>query len=217
MLRELVDGATVRSATGDDLGKIDQFVIDPSTREVTHLVVRKGLFFPDDRVVPASLVNRIENGDAILAADVDLEALPPFEVHHYVPVDADTRAQFDESLGEASMWRYPVVGMGMYPAYPWYPTTDPALSSVTERNVPPSGVVVNDGTTVQSRSGEEIGHVTEVTVDENGELSHLVVDLGFLSGHRVLPAHWIDSISEEAITVAVGDEALAGLDEWRAP
>ncbi|CAN5811588.1 hypothetical protein BH23ACT5_BH23ACT5_08380 [soil metagenome] len=215
MIREFVDGATVESADGESLGKIDRFVIDPSSREVTHLVIRKGVFFPDDRVVPLGMVGRIENGNPVLTSDIELEDLPPFEVDHYVPVDPDTRDRFGDPLGEASMWRYPVAAHGTFPAYPAFPPTDPALSNVTERNVPDSSVVINDGTDVQTAEGESIGSVAEVTIDDDGHLSHLVVDLGFLSGHRVLPVHWIQAITEDAITVAVGEEALAGLDEWR--
>ncbi len=215
MIREFADGATVESPDGESLGKIDRFVIDPSSREVTHLVIRKGVFFPEDRVVPMGMVARIDNGNPVLADQVELEELPQFEVDHYVPVDSATRDRFDDPLGEASMWRYPMAGQGMYPAYPAYPPTDPALSNVKERNVPDSSVVINDGTDVRTPEGDSIGSVAEVTTDDDGRLNHLVVDLGFLSGHRVLPAHWIEAIRDDAITVAVAEEALSGLDEWR--
>lgn len=43
------DGANVYTADGHTVGSIDRVVIDPRTNEVTHVVVRRRLFFTEDQ------------------------------------------------------------------------------------------------------------------------------------------------------------------------
>lgn len=49
-------------------------------------------------------------------------------------------------------------------------------------------------------------------VDEEGQVSHLVVDLGFLSDEKVLPAHWIEAVRSDGIQLAVSDNAVESLE-----
>lgn len=212
--RELAEGAAVVNAGGSKLGTIDRFVIAPGTGEVTHLVVRKGVLIGDDRLIPVDLVDRVVDGDVRLSQEVDLEDMPLYEQEHYADVDDATRERLDASFGSASMWRFPTVATGMYPGFPAYPsafTTGIQPHAIREVNTPEGTVVVDEDTPVVSTNGEKVGSVAEMVVDDEGTLSHLVVDLGFLSGERVLPAHWISSINGGQVALAVGAEALDSL------
>jgi hypothetical protein len=51
-----------------------------------------------------------------------------------------------------------------------------------------------------------------VLVNDDGQLSHLVVDLGFLSGDKVLPAHWVEEIESDGIRLAVSNTAVESLE-----
>ena len=53
---QLQQGATVRTADGKDVGHLDRVVMDPKSKEVTHVIVRKGMLFTEDKVVPLSLI-----------------------------------------------------------------------------------------------------------------------------------------------------------------
>ena len=210
-LFDLAEGAVVRNAAGDSLGRIDRFVIDPSTSTVTHLVVEKGIFFHEDRVVPIGIIGDIAEDEVTLTDDVGPDDLPRYEQQHFVQVDDATRSGMDHRLGEAAIWRFPTMAGATY-GFPEYPVGVPAGYSVeTERNVPDDSIVVEAGTPVRTRAGEDIGKVSDVVVDRAGGINHLVVDLGFLEDERILPAHWIDSYGEEQVTVAVGRHALEGL------
>lgn len=61
------EGTDVFTIDGDKVGSIDRVVIDPRNNEVTHLVVRKGFFFPTDKVVPMDLVRTAEAWILILS------------------------------------------------------------------------------------------------------------------------------------------------------
>src|SRR5689334_3481020 len=86
-------GAKVLTADGQDAGKVDRLVIDPGNRQVTHLVVRKGVLLPEDKVIPIHQVREAKPDEITLSIKADkLESLPPFEEMHYIPEDQEPSA-----------------------------------------------------------------------------------------------------------------------------
>lgn len=212
-LLELEEGAMVRSATGEALGEIERFVVNPSQRQVSHVVVKEGVIFTDHKIVPVELIDHVEAEGPVLSSDVDPEQLEPYESEHYVPVDEVTRDRIDPRLGDASIWRYPTIATGYYPSYPGMPIPyawAPERTKVREVNVPAGSEVVEEGAVVESPSGDRIGTLTEVTVTEEGQLSHITVDVDDLGEERVVPSHWIESIGDR-IVLAVGGSAMREL------
>jgi len=170
MQLELREGRHVQSAGGQDLGRVREFVVKPSTREFTHVLLEKGVFFTDDRVVPIETIDRVEEDAIVLNETVDPGTLPRFVREHYTPIDEETC----EKLA---------------------------------RNE-----VIDTRTPVISTDGEKVGSVSEVLVNDDGQLSHLVVDLGFLSDDKVLPAHWVEKIESDGIRLAVSNTAVEPLE-----
>ena len=214
MTIEIELGARLRSAQGDDLVVVRQFVVSPSTSDITHVIIEKGVFFPEDRVVPVDTMSHVEGGQVVLKADIDPSALPRFTPGDYAPVEDTGRMA---PAGTAIAWRYPTSLGAAFPAYPVYPIPPvdiaeaPVQHSLTRAQLPP-GEVIDAKTPVVSIEGEDIGKVAEVEIDDQGHLSHLVVDLGLLNGERVLPAHWVESIGSDAVRLAVATDALESLE-----
>jgi hypothetical protein len=46
---------------------------------VTHLLVEKGVFFTDDRVVPTDAIGHLDDHVAVLKSDIDPTGLPRFD------------------------------------------------------------------------------------------------------------------------------------------
>ena len=65
------ENAEVLTSTGDKIGRIDRVVIDPKSNEVTHLVVKKGILFTKDKVVPLEQVEAANGDEIILKAGSD--------------------------------------------------------------------------------------------------------------------------------------------------
>ena len=81
--------ASIYTLDGKNVGRIDRIVLDPQTKDVTHLVVRTGFLLPEARVVPVDQVVAATDRGVTLWGDVsDLKALPLFEEAH------DIRATF---------------------------------------------------------------------------------------------------------------------------
>ena len=84
----LTKGTDVYSSTGEKLGTLDRVVIDPETKEVTHLVISKGGLFKIDKVVAIDMVNQeIEDQITLLAPKHDLDEFQDFEQTEYINVD----------------------------------------------------------------------------------------------------------------------------------
>lgn len=212
------EGARIRTSEGDDLGTVRQFVIRPSSAEVTHVLVEKGVFFTDDRVIPVEAIAEVEDDQVVLSDEVDPTQLPRFVRDHYAPLHDDTLERLDVPTGSYLVWRHPTALVGPFPMYPAYPmpaavdrgTRRPDDSETRDRLE--ESEVIGPRAEVLSTKGEKVGKVSEVHVDDRGRLSHLVVDLGFLNGEKVLPAHWIDSVDADGVRLAVGDRALETLE-----
>ncbi len=76
-------GATVRTREGDEMGKVERVVLDPSTMEVETVVVHRGLILARDVAVPISLVQEADEAEVLLRIGRDqLDELPDFERRH---------------------------------------------------------------------------------------------------------------------------------------
>jgi hypothetical protein len=82
---------------------------------------------------------------------------------------------------------------------------------VVQEEIEEGGLVAADAP-VLSMDGEKLGRVSEIEIDAVGRLSHLVVDLGFLDGERVLPGHWIEAVDSDGVRLAVAESALETLE-----
>lgn len=201
----LHEGTPIESAEGDNLGEVDRLVIDPSGRQVTHVVVRKGVFLPDDKVIPVDVIAAADESVIRLRESVDTDKLPPFEETHYVELDEGTSRTVGRADIRSFAWAYPMTPAAAFPQYPVYPTGG---RLEVERNVPTDSAVIEKGTHVVTADGQDIGAIREVRTRPDGGLSHVTVDPGWLQAETLIPAHWISEVSEGAVLIGIGAEAL---------
>src|SRR5918996_1138096 len=190
-------GAEVFSGDGEKIGTLDRVVIDPRTREVSNLIVGKGLLFRTDKVIPITLVDLdVEDRIVLKKTNQDiLEDFPDFETTHYVPLEeSDNPYQSDI---EASYW-YPPAHLGWTAgAYLGYPLPQYVLK--TERDIPEGTVALEEGAKVISRDGEHVGNVEQIITEDN-HITHFVISEGFLLKERKLvPAVWIEEVTQDEI------------------
>lgn len=72
-------------ATDGEVGKVDEFVINPATNRITYLVMREGHLWGQHHVIiPLSAVAEIHADSVLLRLDKSqIEALPTFPVRHW--------------------------------------------------------------------------------------------------------------------------------------
>jgi uncharacterized protein YrrD len=226
-------GAKVVTANGEHVGKIDRVVLDPRTKEVTHVVVRKGLLLTTDKVVPVAMVARTTNEEVTLVSTVtDLDQLQDFQETHYVNVGEDEwglrrRRGSPEAPGRDIPSR--LQGPAMY----WYPPTTviapgvagaatvpyyelPAVAAETRQNIPENTVALKEGAKVVSADGEAVGSVERVFAEgDTRRATHVLISQGVLfQKHKPIPADWIEEVTEDEVHLAVSANLLKGLPEY---
>jgi uncharacterized protein YrrD len=218
---ELKEGTRVYSADGKEVGEINRFVVNPVTKKVSHIVVQKGAFFPEDRVVPIEWLNTADpDRVTLMAQSGSVSDLPPFEETHYVSIDPN----------EAE--RFAPVPYGEGPAYYWNPSFGtpalgiPATGAVggtpgmvreTDQNIPDDTVALKEGARVISDDDETVGSVERLLTDpRSNRVTHFVVSQGLLMKERkMVPVDWVRLMEEDKVHLAVGKGVVDRLPEYR--
>ena len=211
---ELKEGAGVYTPGDEQIGEINGFVLDPRTNEVSHLVVKKGTFFPEDKVIPFDMVRSTEEDKVILNQEIEaVDELPPFEETHYVRTpgaDPDARYGHDYGVMPAYYW-YPPHGFAGYPVgYYGWPVAE------TVKNIPPGTSHITEGANIMSSDGEHVGDVESLFVEADSDrVTHFLISQGLLfKDHKLVPAHWVNTVSDDKVHLSVSKEVLEDLPDY---
>ena len=192
MTLHIQEDAPVYTADVEKIGSVKRVVIDPLTKQATHIVVRKGVVFSRDRVIPIAAIEKAVEHKITLHRECEADQFPDFEEQ---PTEADLKQ------GATGANRMPFDRYGLY-GLPF-----PAVPSVTdeekERNIPDDSVPLKTGAPVMV-GDEKIGVFAEVLSQETGSTTHLVAVLGTLDPKRkAIPMGWVRSVAEESIHLGV--------------
>ncbi len=193
--------AEVYGADDKSVGRVDRVVLDPKTKEVTHLIVRKGVFLTHDRVIPISFVSTSEEKRinlTVMAREID--DLPEYEEKAYLPLEESDLPQ--GSVYYPSFYWYPLLPSA-YPVPPMHPV--PGMKVETHRNIPDQTVALKAGARVVGNDGEEVGHVVEMFTQTNSDvMTSFVVSRGVLvKEHRMVPMSWVKYVTDEEVQLNV--------------
>jgi uncharacterized protein YrrD len=222
-------GATVRSADGEEVGQIDQLVVDAHTQTIGSFILRTGRFHNHDYVVPIETIAR-EDADhtlhlAFTAAQV--RAMPEFEQQNFVVAENIARTEWRYLIpagqtgggemvlpmshaGPASGDRaYDPAGDGLFGV------EDPTDETVmTEGNLGLWDYRVGAGTKVVTRDGHTVGALHMVEIDADGKPTGIVVASGLMHrGHRAVPIARVHAADAEQIVLAMTEDAYEEMAE----
>lgn len=196
-----VKGADVFSAAGEKLGTISRIVIDVKTRDVTDLVVERGILLKEEKVVPVGLVDLENEGRIILReTNQDVDDFLNYETTHYVPVDPPGVHQANI---EVAYWYPPANPQIQMPIAGVFQDNPSDTVSQTQTAIPEGRVAIAEGAQVVGADGKHIGNVEQVITNSNS-ITHFVIGKGFLlKEHKLVPASWVDNVKEDKIHLAV--------------
>jgi uncharacterized protein YrrD len=211
------EGAEVYTSTGNKVGNIDRVVMNPVTDEVTHLVVRKGFLFPDDRVISTDLIDSATEDRVALQDVEDIEELPAFEQIHYIRAD---QVQSNTTLPPTGYvppyYWYPNPGMTWWGSmrYPVYPA--PPYVTRIERNIPGGTVPLREGAKVITSDDEVVGDIESIFVDPTQDrATHIEISQGlFFKERKVVPTSWITNVLEDEVHMGVSSGLIESLPEY---
>lgn len=219
---EFRNGALVVTADGQDVGRVDRVVLNPQTRRITHIVVRQGFLFTEDKLFQVGQVASANEERVTLTATADrLGDLEPFEETHYAPLSDEERALagYSGSAYPPPLYYYPPALMSgfAYPAgvFDSTPVTE-AKDVGTERNTPEGTITLQDGARVLNVNEEEVGTVERVlSNDRTRQITHLVLAQGLIFRHRkLIPVMWVQVIHEDVVRLAVSTHMIDSLPDY---
>ncbi len=196
---------SVYTTDGQQAGHIDRVVIDPRTNAVTHVVVRAGVLFTKDKVVPIEQIMPGPEGQLALQLDSQqLAELPDFAETHYVAVD-------DGQQGSSPPT---VVSYTPYPGgTPVLSDPGPKLRKETHLNIPNDTVPLKEGARVIGQDSKEVGHVEQVLTSPPGDrITHFMIVKGLLTKERRrIPVDWVGALTDDEVQLAVKSDTVEKL------
>jgi sporulation protein YlmC with PRC-barrel domain len=200
-------GMPVYTSDGQDVGLIDQLILDPDTNQVKAAVIRKGVFLPHDKEASREMMDITSDGTIRLSATAaEVHSLPEFLPGAYTTPPADY--PLPAGYPSESVYLPYGFGLGGLGATPVGPMPDDAEAREVRaawRRQDLENAVIQEGSTVLSREGEQIGEVHQLNFDQQtGALTHLVVRRGFIfTTDTELPASMIARVDDGAVTLSV--------------
>ncbi|MFL5910825.1 MAG: PRC-barrel domain-containing protein [Gaiellaceae bacterium] len=199
-----------------EVGELADLVIDPTTRQVTHLVVRMHAHEGPSRLVPVDLVENggASDGISLRCPAEEMSSLDTIEQFAYVrtgdfPVED---ARWDVGVSELLVAPYyEATGLGEYPgAY------DPNTGVAYDR-IPKGDVEVRRSSEVITKDGALAGRVDGFVVDAEQHITHFVLERGHLWGKRevTVPIGAVESIQTDAVTLSLTKAEIGALPAVR--
>jgi sporulation protein YlmC with PRC-barrel domain len=188
--------AKVLCANGSTCGHTTYVVLNPVTERMTHVVVKRGVWPHDERLVPIELVTESAQDHVRLSCSQD----------DLAEMDTFIETEFVESE------------VTQYLTDP-YVITWPFRFSETERvpieheRIPVGELAVRRGARVEASDGF-VGHVEEFLVDATSEhITHLVLREGHLWGQKdvTIPVSHIQRIEENTVYLKMDKAAIEAL------
>ncbi len=207
-------GAKVYTSDNRQVGTVDHIVLEPEKKEVTHLVVRKGLLFGKDKVIPVSAVQSEASDGLVLQQDSsNLDGFPDFEESHYAPSEGDTWAEARHAEGPSNRGTSYLVGGAPISVSPM----DAPRNVAKTRNIPDETVPLKSGSKVISSDGQNVGSVERVITDTSaGQATDLIILQGLLlKTKKQIPAEWITNVMEDEVHLKVDASFIQSLPEYQ--
>jgi osmotically-inducible protein OsmY len=200
-------------ACGDEkVGTVERVVMSPRSREVTHLVVHRGIVGHHDLVIP---IDNVESADDELVRlslrSADLAAFPSYQSSDYVRANREWEPP--KGYGrEAVLFALPRPVEGLRRLVE-APTGTAERADLETTSLAPTIIT---GTRVEALDGP-VGIVDRVLLDaKTHRATHFVLRKGLLFGYDlIVPVDWAIKITPERVALDVSKEELAHLPEYR--
>lgn len=202
----------VVTADNQEVGRVERVVIDPATRDLSHLIISRGWLFKEDRVLPFEYIAHATEDEIRLSATKDaLEPLPEFTDTAYVTAQ-------DAEPGYATPYFFYPVGLSMVPT-PAVPLGIDRPAVRPQANIPEESVALKEGAGVVSADQEHVGAIEQVVLDANtNRATHFVVVSGLLNKeHRLIPHVWVKDVRENEVHLYVNAEVVRRLRTQEEP
>jgi uncharacterized protein YrrD len=232
-------GAQVVANDSAVLGNVDRLVIDPEKRALVALIVHRGRFLTEDRIVERTLIDDVgEDGIVRLSlASHDAEALPRFIKAEYVTPSVEMDSVLYPRSGSGFMaGGGQIPGLGVSSSFsattPTYGSAGPhgggfagapgglvgtsqygSMNFEVRSNLPSEVVVFEHKAEVVDANGKKIGNVEEIMEDDTGAITGLRLRGGLFGRHHAyVPTEAVAGASAKRVRLSIPAEAVVYAD-----
>ena len=208
MLTSMHLGVKVTGREGEYLGKLKYVVVAPGSNELTYLIIERGHFEAQDKVVEAKLIKAFSNSDRSVQLNLSREEmaqLRDFVKREYVNMGTYSYDRFTVN-GE----KFPIDGYGGMV----YVGSDVDLHIpepfTEETNLPEDALIFHQGAEVEALDGK-LGTVKEVNMDpESGKVISIKVEEGlFFSEDFEVPVELVESTDQDCVYLKVNKDEVS--------
>ena len=206
---KFINGTKIYSSVGEHVGELKRVVLDSQSHEISHLVIEKGIFIKEDKVIPIGLIDAQE--DDRIGLKVAAEELNDF------PAFSGTKFKLFKDKDDDGLRTYNYVSN-----YHWWSSgkalgyAAPRLVNQRLGNIPENSIALKEGAIVMAPNGEKLGYLERIISDpKSHEISHVVVsDGGINPTKRLAPIFWVSEISAKEIDLVVRQKHFEKLPEY---
>ena len=223
---KLTKNMSIYATDNAKVGDVKHVVVEPTTSEISHLIIEQGFIFTVDKVLPVGLIARQKDDSLYLNQSSDKLDLMDYEESYFVNrhdpeiVRDGNNVEVDSAVVPQSVYYYPPTPYSGFGSYYWglpgFAAVDP-VQEVVVKNVPEGSLVIEEGADVFSSDGDHVGDVYSVHIDsETKRITHFVISQGLVfKDYKLIPVFWVNGANADGITVAVSTEQMKQLPSFK--
>jgi osmotically-inducible protein OsmY/sporulation protein YlmC with PRC-barrel domain len=192
-------------------GHLGAVVVDPHSRQVTHLVIHRGSLRAQDRVVPVEVVaSTTPEGIFLYLTSQEVTCQPLYQEERFVGPPPDWEPLPGYLAADVRFWGLPYGGVT--------PPILPVVEYTIRHGIPERTIVLERSTEVRTRD-EVTGKIDHLLVDPmRQELTHLVVRFGDQPQQPVIvPLEWVEDLGDGYVLLKCIREELRQLQAYKPP
>jgi sporulation protein YlmC with PRC-barrel domain len=197
-------------------GRLEDVVVDPRTRRVTHLVLKPEAENDRVRLTP---IQGVHNGGGSGGLTLDWTVAKLIETES---VQESAYVRMGELVGGGSDWSVGIQEMYSLPEYgslgPEILGTGTTMEydqhvAVSYHRIPLGGVEIRRASPVTSSDGHHLGHVIGFIVDDEAVITELILEHGHMWTKRMvaIPGSAIERFQTDELALSLTQDRVAGL------
>jgi uncharacterized protein YrrD len=217
-------GKPVISKDGEQIGKVDQIVVDPDSRAMLEIIIHKGLLLPTDRIVETRFIAGTDADGTIQLTITAARAkglprffeteyvVPPPHAEHTLPYPIEGAVNAGGLTSSPFLWRSGYSGKGYEPVSHSFfePAAVESAATSVRTSLADDSVSLTKGTDVVGMDGRKIGTVADVIYGANRQIEAIVAAAGLRHEHRLeIAAVDVQAMTPSEVRLAItADEAI---------
>ncbi len=181
---------------GTSIGKVIYLIVDPRSRELTHIIVKRANF-ANAKIISLTAIEINTKRAIILYDDTRWDDLPNFQAEYYEPADGDSYVLMPKVV--------------LHPLY-YYPHIEQHRLTDTAQSIAYvlSKEIVHKGMYVFDKNEQQFAEVISRGENADGQLTHVIIKINNGDKREIhVPISWISHLKEKNLYLKINQNKFA--------